>query len=88
MIHIPPYHEQDPQPPYETISGPVELGTLPIGTVILMNVWKYMRVETGWAHVDGRVLTTDQFWHYLTYWQEKGLPVRILHMGITQQEGQ
>ena len=88
MIHITPYHEQDPQPPYETISGPVELGTLPIGTVILMNVWKYMRVETGWAHVDGRVLTTDQFWHYLTYWQEKGQPVRILHMGITQQEGQ
>ena len=82
MIHITPYHEQDPQPPYETISGPVELGTLPIGTVILMNVWEYMRLETGWAHVDGRVLTTDQFWHYLTYWQEEGLPVHILHVGI------
>lgn len=55
---------------------------LPPGTVILMNVWEYMRLETGWAHVDGRVLTTDEFYHYLTSWQEEGLPVHILHMGI------
>jgi hypothetical protein len=82
MIRITPYQERDPQPPYEAICDPLELGALPIGTVILMNVWEYMRVETGWAHVDGRVLTTDQFWHYLTYWQEEGLPVHILHVGI------
>jgi hypothetical protein len=82
MIYITPYREQDPQPPCEAIYDPVELGALPLGTIILMNVWEYMRIETGWAHVDGRVLTTDQFWHYLTYWQEEGLPVHILHVGI------
>lgn len=81
MIHITPYREQDPQP-REALYDYFDLLELPPGTVILMNVWEYMRLETGWAHVDGRVLTTDQFWHYLTYWHEEGLPVHILHVGI------
>lgn len=82
MIHITPYSKQSPQPPRETLQGPADLNTLPLGTVILMNVWEYMRLETGWVHVDGRVLTTDQFWAYLAYWYEEGLPVYILHIGI------
>lgn len=82
MIHITPYRERDPQPPHETLQGPADLNALPLGTVILMNVWEYMRLETGWAHVDGRVLTVDQFWAYLSYWYEEGLPVHILHIGI------
>ena len=61
MIRITPYQERDPQPPCDAIYDPLELDALPPGTVILMNVWEYMRLETGWAHVDGRVLTTDQF---------------------------
>lgn len=82
MIHITPYHERGPQPPCETLQGPADLNALPLGTVILMNAWEYMRLKTGWAHVDGRVLTTDQFWTYLSYWQNEGLPVYILHIGI------
>ena len=81
MIRITPYREQDSQP-YEALYDHFDLLELPPGTVILMNVWEYMRLETGWAHVDGRVLTTDEFWHYLTYWHEEGLPVHILHVGI------
>lgn len=82
MIHITPYSEQSPQPPRETLQGPADLNMLPLGTVILMNAWEYMRLETGWVHVDGRVLTTDQFWAYLAYWHEEGLPIYILHIGI------
>lgn len=82
MIHITPYSKQDQQPPRETLQGPADLNMLPLGTVILMNVWEYMRLETGWVHVDGRVLTADQFWAYLAYWHEEGLPVYILHIGI------
>lgn len=82
MIHITPYSEQSRQPPRETLQGPADLNRLPLGTVILMNAWEYMRLETGWVHVDGRVLTTDQFWAYLAYWHEEGLPIYILHIGI------
>lgn len=82
MIHITPYSEQSPQSPRETLQGPADLNRLPLGTVIIMNAWEYMRLETGWVHVDGRVLTTDQFWAYLAYWHEEGLPVYILHIGI------
>lgn len=82
MIHITPCSEQSPQPPREILQGPADLYALPLGTVILMNVWEYMRLETGWVHVDGRVLTTDQFWAYLAYWHEEGLPIYILHIGI------